>query len=53
MCGSRYFLTIVDDYSRAVWIYLLPNKSETASTLKTFIAMVERQFDKKAQDHKK
>lgn len=47
LCGSRYFLTIVDDYSRAVWIYLLPNKSETASTLKTFIAMVERQFDKK------
>lgn len=27
-CGSYYFLTIVDDYSRGVWTYLLRNKSE-------------------------
>lgn len=25
LCGSRYFLTILDDYSRALWIYLLPS----------------------------
>nr|GEX96557.1 ribonuclease H-like domain-containing protein [Tanacetum cinerariifolium] len=27
--GFRYFLTIVNDYSRAVWIYLLKTKDET------------------------
>ncbi|KAG7598819.1 F-box associated interaction domain [Arabidopsis suecica] len=47
ICGSRYFLTIVDDFSRAVWIYLLPNKTETASTLRGYISLIERQFDKK------
>lgn len=26
-CGSRYFLTIVDDHSRAVWLYLLSDKT--------------------------
>ena len=26
-CGSRYFLAIVDDCSRAVWLYLLPYKT--------------------------
>ncbi|XP_021729840.1 uncharacterized protein LOC110696814 [Chenopodium quinoa] len=28
-CGARYFLTIIDDYSRAVWIYLLIDKTKT------------------------
>ena len=25
-CGAVYFLTLVDDYSRAMWVYLLQNK---------------------------
>jgi len=25
-CGASYFLTIVDDYSRTMWIYLLIDK---------------------------
>lgn len=45
--GAAYFLTIVDDYSRAVWVYLLQEKSEVAVTLKNFFKMVERQFEKK------
>ncbi|KAJ8626780.1 hypothetical protein MRB53_020087 [Persea americana] len=28
-CGATYFLTIVDDYSRSVWVYLLVDKTET------------------------
>lgn len=44
LCGSRYFLTILDDYSRAVWIYLLPSKQEAPKHLKNFLALVERQF---------
>jgi len=27
-CGASYLLTIVDDYSRALWIYLLIDKKE-------------------------
>ena len=41
------FLTIVDDYSRAVWVYLLLEKREVATSLKEFFKMVERQFGKK------
>lgn len=26
-CGSKYFLTIVDDFSRGVWLYLISNKT--------------------------
>ncbi|GKD85966.1 ribonuclease H-like domain-containing protein, partial [Tanacetum coccineum] len=28
--GYRYFLTIVDDYSRVVWVYLVKTKDETS-----------------------
>ena len=27
--GYKYFLTIMDDYSRCAWVYLLKSKSET------------------------
>lgn len=48
-CGSRYFLTIVDDYSRAVWLYLLADKTHVGQHLKAFFAMIERQFTKKVK----
>ena len=44
-CGARYFLTIVDDFSRAVWIYLLVDKTEVFSMFMAFVAMVDRQFN--------
>lgn len=44
--GAVYFLTIVDDYSRAVWTYLLLQKSEVSKVLKNFFAYTERQFGK-------
>ncbi|GKB85847.1 ribonuclease H-like domain-containing protein, partial [Tanacetum coccineum] len=28
--GFRYFLTVVDDYTRAVWVYLIKSKDETS-----------------------
>ncbi|WOH00045.1 hypothetical protein DCAR_0519401 [Daucus carota subsp. sativus] len=43
-CGARYFLTIVDDFSRAVWIYLLVDKTEVFRMFMSFFAMVDRQF---------
>lgn len=43
-CGASYFLTIVDDYSRAVWIYLLCEKKEVSQRMINFFALVERQW---------
>lgn len=45
--GARYFLTIVDDFSRAVWTILLLEKKEAPQALKTFCAYADRQFNKK------
>ena len=39
-CGGIYFLTIVDDCSRVVWIYLLNRKDEVVCVLKNFIVIV-------------
>lgn len=40
--GARYFLTIVDDYSRGLWLYLLNNKSEASLQLKNFFTLTEK-----------
>ncbi|XP_075108915.1 uncharacterized protein LOC142180748 [Nicotiana tabacum] len=47
--GYRYFLTIVDDYSKGTWTYLLSTKSNAFTVLKQFLAMVKRQFDRKVK----
>ena len=43
----RYFLLIVDNYSRGTWIFLLSTKSSAFQ--QNFLARVERQFDKKVK----
>jgi hypothetical protein len=35
--GVKYFLTIVDDYSRFTWVHLMVNKSQTQNLLVSFI----------------
>ncbi|GJU78256.1 putative RNA-directed DNA polymerase [Tanacetum coccineum] len=45
----RYFLTIVDDFSRATWTYLLPDKHHVSSTLKSFHSYVKTQFQTSIQ----
>ncbi|KAJ8645102.1 hypothetical protein MRB53_006850 [Persea americana] len=45
-CGAVYFLTIVDDCSRAVWIYLLNRNDDVACVLRDFITTISRQFEK-------
>jgi len=45
-CGAFYFMTIVDDYSRAVWIYLIADKREVSQTLMNFFTLINRQFGK-------
>ncbi|XP_019225479.1 PREDICTED: uncharacterized protein LOC109207052 [Nicotiana attenuata] len=47
--GYNYFLTIVDDSSRATWTFLLSTKSNAFPVVKSFLNMVERQFNKKVR----
>ena len=45
--GFKYFLTIVDDKSRFTWVYLMKLKSETAYIIKSFVNLVQTQFNSK------
>lgn len=45
--GYRYYLSIVDDYSRFVWIYFLKNKSDVEPIFLQFQTHVERLLGKK------
>jgi hypothetical protein len=47
--GVKYFLTIVDDYSRFTWVHLMVAKSQTRNLIKSFIHMVETQFESKVK----
>ena len=47
--GFRYFLTIVDDHSRATWVYLLRNKSEVLTVFPGFVNLVENQYNVKVK----
>ena len=42
--GSKYFLTIVDDYSRCTWVFLFSQKSIVASLIQSFYSLVLTQF---------
>lgn len=39
--GNKYFMLLVDDYSRVMWAYLLKRKDEAFSAFKRFRAQVE------------
>ncbi|GJT75033.1 ribonuclease H-like domain-containing protein [Tanacetum coccineum] len=45
--GFRFFLTIVHDFSRAVWVYLLKSKAEVREYVESFIKLIFTQFGKK------
>lgn len=47
--GFKYFLTIVDDFSRAVWVYLLKSKTEVGHYITNFIKLIFTQFNKKVK----
>ena len=42
--GSKYFLTLVDDHSRCIWVYLMKHKSETSCLIQSFYNMIFTQF---------
>ena len=45
--GFRYFFTIVDDFSRATWLYMLKQKSDVITVFPNFLRMVETQYNTK------
>ncbi|PWA62550.1 ribonuclease H-like domain-containing protein [Artemisia annua] len=47
--GYRYFLTIVDDFTRVVWVYLIKTKDEVCHYITVFYNLLETQFDKKVK----
>lgn len=42
--GASYFLTIVDDFSRSTWTFLLIDKTQVLLTLSNFFVYVKNQF---------
>ncbi|KAI3719915.1 hypothetical protein L6452_20821 [Arctium lappa] len=46
LSGAGYFLTIVDDFSRVVWVFLLKFKHEASKHLMNFHKMIKNQFDR-------
>jgi len=42
--GHKYFLTIVDDFSRFLWVILLKTKSEVSSHVKNFITLIHTHY---------
>src|SRR5688572_33443490 len=38
--GSRYLLTIIDDYSRKVWVFFLKSKDEVFGEFKDWKTMI-------------
>ncbi|CAI7775381.1 unnamed protein product, partial [Closterium sp. NIES-54] len=50
LSGSRYFLTIVDDHTRAVWVYPLQTKGEVAAAvLKEWMPRAQRESGHKVK----
>lgn len=47
--GFKHFLTIVDDHSRATWVFLLRNKSEVLKVFPDFIKQAENQYNVKVK----
>ncbi|XP_019258757.1 PREDICTED: uncharacterized protein LOC109236973 [Nicotiana attenuata] len=47
--GFRYFITLVDDFSRVTWTHLLTCKSDALPVLKAFVSMVKVHFHSSVQ----
>lgn len=43
MGGTRYFMSVIDDYSRKLWILLLKTKDEAFHAFKEWKKLVENQ----------
>ena len=43
--GHRFFLTIVDDFTRATWTHLMVTKDEVMGLITYFVQMAKTQFN--------
>lgn len=51
LSGANYFLTIIDDFSKVVWVYLLKQKkNEVGNYLIDFHNIVKTQFEKQIKE---
>lgn len=44
--GNRYFLLLVDDFSRMMWVYMIKSKDEAFTMFKRFKAHVEKKTER-------
>ncbi|KAH9650014.1 hypothetical protein KPL70_026198 [Citrus sinensis] len=49
MGGNRFFMSIIDDFSRRVWVYVLRTKDQVFGKFKDWKALVENQIGKKVK----
>jgi transposase InsO family protein len=47
--GGRFYMTLIDDHSRMVWVYILKSKDEAFPTFIKWKAMVEKQTERKVK----
>lgn len=45
MLGHKYFLTLLDDYSRYIWVIFLKTKDQTKNNIIQFVAYIKNQFN--------
>ena len=44
MNGACWFVSLIDDYTRVTWIFLLKQKSDVSIVIPDFHSMVQNQF---------
>ncbi|XP_076883210.1 uncharacterized protein LOC143531908 [Bidens hawaiensis] len=49
LAGHTSFITFIDDYSRYMYLYLIKEKSESATTFKYYKTEVEKQLDRQTK----
>jgi len=49
LCGHRYFLSIIDDYSRMTWVFTMRHKGDAFSRFREWKTLVENQTGKKVK----
>ena len=47
MIGHRFYLSIIDDFSRYVWLFPLFHKSDVANVFSIFKTQIENQLSRK------
>ena len=48
-CGGMYILTMIDDYSRKIWVYIMKSKDATFEKFKEWKTLVEVQIGRRVK----